>query len=131
MNRTAVLFVSFAVIALARQMGKEVVVEEAPPPAESVAQTDDAIGGEDSVPEASPYRASRMIIKNAELRLLVEDTRVAVDQVTQVAEDTLGYVLSSRNWYKDDFQYATITLGVPTISAGPANLSPASRPPRS
>jgi hypothetical protein len=69
--------------------------------------------GADNLPEASPYRASRMIIKNAELRLLVDDTRTAVDRVTQVAEDTLGYVLSSRTWYDRDYQYATITLGVP------------------
>jgi uncharacterized coiled-coil protein SlyX len=55
-----------------------------------------------------------MIIKNAELSLLVEDTSVAIDGVTQVAADTFGYILSSRTWYQGPHQHATITIGVPT-----------------
>jgi hypothetical protein len=66
-----------------------------------------------SPPMAAPYRANRMIIKNAELRLLMEDVGSGVDRVTQVAVDTFGYVLSSRTWLQDNLAYATITLGVP------------------
>jgi hypothetical protein len=55
-----------------------------------------------------------MIIKDAEMRLLVSDTDVAIDRVTQVAIDAFGYVLSSRTWYKDAYKYATITIGVPS-----------------
>jgi hypothetical protein len=62
---------------------------------------------------ASPYRANRMIIKNAELTLLMEDVGSGIDRVTQVAADTYGYILSSRTWYQDGFQHATITIGVP------------------
>jgi hypothetical protein len=60
------------------------------------------------------YRVNRMIIKNAEVSLLVEDTSVAIDGVTQVAADTFGYILSSRTWYEGPHQHATITIGVPT-----------------
>jgi hypothetical protein len=70
-------------------------------------------GGPGIPPLASPYRANRMIIKNAELVLLMEDVGSGVDRVTQVAADTFGYILSSRTWYQGGFQYATITIGVP------------------
>lgn len=66
-----------------------------------------------TAPLASPYRASRKIIKNAELALLMEDVSSGVDRVTQVAADSYGYILSSRTWYQNDYQYATITIGVP------------------
>ena len=54
-----------------------------------------------------------MIIKNAELKLLVADTDVAIDLTTQIAADTFGYILSARTWYQGNFRYATITIGVP------------------
>ena len=71
-------------------------------------------GDSDSVPLAAPYRAQRMIIKNAEMRLLVEDTTVGIDRVTQISIDFFGYLVSSRTWYQGGFQYATLTLGVPS-----------------
>jgi hypothetical protein len=64
-----------------------------------------------------PYRSDRLIIKNAELSLLVADTDNAIDRTAQVAADTGGYILSSRVWYQewlgDNYKYATITIGVP------------------
>jgi hypothetical protein len=59
------------------------------------------------------YRPNRMLIKNDEMRLLVDDTDVAIDGVTQIAADTLGYILSVRTWYQEGFKYATMTIGVP------------------
>jgi len=64
-----------------------------------------------------PYRSNRLIIKNADLSLLVADTDNAIDRTAQVAADTGGYILSSRVWYQewlgDNYKYATITIGVP------------------
>jgi hypothetical protein len=64
-----------------------------------------------------PYRSDRLIIKNAELSLLVTDTDNAIDRTAQIAADTGGYILSSRVWYQewlgDNYKYATITIGVP------------------
>lgn len=54
----------------------------------------------------------RMIVKNGEIDLLVEDTDSAINRVTQVATDNGGYVLSSQSWYSREFKYATITLAV-------------------
>jgi hypothetical protein len=83
-----------------------------PPPAAE--DTSGSRGDVGTVPQASPRRSDRMIIKDADLDLLVTDTDVGIDRVTQVAIDSFGYVLSSRTWYDDDFKYATITIGVPS-----------------
>ncbi|NJC98802.1 MAG: hypothetical protein C3F07_11200 [Anaerolineales bacterium] len=62
-------------------------------------------------------RSNRMIVKNADVRLLVEDTNVAIDRATQIVGDAGGYIVSSRVWYQDYYQhqlkYASVTLGVP------------------
>jgi hypothetical protein len=65
-----------------------------------------------------PYHPNRLVIKNAELILLVEDADNAIDRTAQIASDTGGYILSSRVWYQDwlgeSYKYATITLSVPS-----------------
>jgi len=60
---------------------------------------------------------NRKIIKNADVRLLVKDTDVAINRATQVISDLGGYIVSSRIWYQDyygnNLMYASITLGIP------------------
>ncbi len=62
-------------------------------------------------------RSNRMIVKDAQVKLLVADTDVAMDRITQIAGDTGGYIISSRVWYQpwldENYKYASITLGVP------------------
>jgi hypothetical protein len=62
-------------------------------------------------------RSNRMIVKNADVKLTVKDTDVALDRVTQIIGDAGGYIVSSRVWYQDyygnNLKYATVTLGVP------------------
>ncbi len=62
------------------------------------------------------YQASgeRMVIKDAEIELMVENTDRAVDQVTQLAADYGGYLISSQSWFDGDFKYAAIRLAVPS-----------------
>ncbi len=66
---------------------------------------------------SSSFRSDRMIIKNAEIKLLVEDPDIAVDRTTQIISDVGGYIISSRTWYEgygdDLLKYSTITIGVP------------------
>jgi hypothetical protein len=69
-------------------------------------------GGE-SVPSGA-----NLIIKNADVKLLVEDTDVAIDRATQIVGDAGGYIVSSRVWYQphydgENYKYAAITIGVP------------------
>ncbi len=66
---------------------------------------------------AAAQRSNRKIIKNAEIRLLVEDSDIAIDRTTQIVGDVDAYIISSRIWYQpyagDNYKYATITMGVP------------------
>ena len=62
-------------------------------------------------------RSNRMIVKNADIRLMVKDTDSAIDRATQIVGDAGGYIVSSRVWYQDyygnNLKYATITIGIP------------------
>jgi hypothetical protein len=62
-------------------------------------------------------RSNRMIVKNADIRLTVKDTDVAINRATQVIGDAGGYIISSRVWYQDyygiNLMYATVTIGIP------------------
>lgn len=68
--------------------------------------------------ENAAFASSHMIIKNGDVKLLVEDTDLAIDRATQVIGDMGGYIISSRVWYQpyadgQNYKYATITIGVP------------------
>ncbi len=63
---------------------------------------------------ASPYRANRLIIKNAELNLLATDVDRAVDQITSIAVDSGGYVIDERTWLQNDLKSAIVKIGVPS-----------------
>jgi hypothetical protein len=70
-----------------------------PLPAATAAHQAGGGGGGGGGPTPVPVQPQeRMIIKNGEMRLLVEDTDIAIDQVTQIAADNGGYVLSSQAW---------------------------------
>jgi uncharacterized protein DUF4349 len=62
-------------------------------------------------------RSNRMIVKNADVRLMVKDTDVAIDRATQIIGDVGGYIVSSRVWYQDyygnNLKYAAISIGIP------------------
>ena len=67
-------------------------------------------------PAQLAYKAptTRMVIKNASMELLVDDTDRSLDVVTQMASDYGGYILSSRTWYDGEWKYASVTLAVPS-----------------
>ena len=73
--------------------------------------------GANVLPAVAAPRANRLIVKNADLQLTVENTDVAIDRLTQIVGDVGGYIISSRVWYQSwldvEYKYASITLGVP------------------
>jgi len=95
----------------------EQVAEEAPAEESPAAQATPAPspGGAGAVPlpvVAQPE--GRLIIKEAQMNLLVENTNMAVNRVTDIAVGAAGYILSQRVWDDDlGYRHATITLGVP------------------
>ena len=75
-----------------------------------------AMPPQDSAPGA--LASMHMIIKNAEIKLLVTDTDIAIDRTTQVVGDAGGYIVSSRVWSQPhydgkNYKYAAITIGIP------------------
>ncbi|MBN2547970.1 MAG: DUF4349 domain-containing protein [Anaerolineales bacterium] len=70
-----------------------------------------------SLAPAGGTGGKRLIIKNAEMRLLVQNTETAIDRMTQVVDDLGGYIISSRQWFEENYgeshKYATYTIGVP------------------
>jgi hypothetical protein len=86
--------------------------QEAPPPAAGATVVAVSVEYQPAVPGSE-----RMIIKNADLRLLVQDTDAAIDGINQAVGDIGGYIISQRVWYEthneQNYKYATITMGVP------------------
>jgi hypothetical protein len=91
----------------------QAVGKDLPPAPTSAAFEISNAAGENVVVQNS----NRKIIKNADVRLLVKDTDVAIDRSTQIVGDLGGYIISSRVWYQDYFgnnlKYATMTIGIP------------------
>lgn len=100
------------------------------PPAVEAEQPLDAQSGADSEPmlkEGYVYETgtendvaltTHLVIKTAEMHLLVKESDNAIERVTQIAGDTGGYIVSSRVWnqpYADgkSYKYATVTIAVP------------------
>jgi hypothetical protein len=67
-----------------------------------------------NLPNAAPQSSMRMIIKNGEMTLLVADTDRALEQATDIAVNSGGYVVSSKTWDYGESKSATLTMGVPS-----------------
>ncbi|HYO75549.1 MAG TPA: DUF4349 domain-containing protein [Thermoanaerobaculia bacterium] len=71
-----------------------------------------------SAPAASA--APRMIVRSAEMRVLVGDTTKAVTEATRSAEAMGGYVSASQVWREGELLRARLTLRVPADKLTPA-----------
>ena len=94
-------------------MAVRTVVEEVAVEAEVVKEVpaEDRPAGTNEIASLEVPRSQRMIIKDADMELLVSDTDVALDSVTVIAVDYGGYIISTHTWYEDGFKYATVRLG--------------------
>jgi hypothetical protein len=99
---------------------EEESMEEAPAAAEPIDGLDDtgANGAEAGLPsdqggnQPVGQGQDRLIIKNGELDLLVEDTDRALGQIGQIAVDNGGYVLNSQSWQTGEVKAGSITIAV-------------------
>jgi hypothetical protein len=99
----------------AESMGEAEAAKGVPAPASDVSS---AVYNTGADAYNAEFSSSHMIIKNGDIKLLVEDTDIAMDRATQVIGDMGGYIISSRAWYQpyydgENYKYATITIGVP------------------
>lgn len=60
--------------------------------------------------------ANRMVIKDAELEVLVRDTDQSLASITQMASDYGGYLINSQTWYDGEYKYASLRLAVPSAT---------------
>ena len=77
--------------------------------------------GDDPAPSSPGQLAyepvgNKMVIKDAELEILVQSTDIAIAQVNQLTADYEGYIISTQSWYTDGFKHATLRLGIPSAS---------------
>src|SRR5574341_846500 len=63
-----------------------------------------------SRPPAEPQEP--MIVKNGEIEIVVEDTGVAIERISQIAADGGGYVLSSQAWSSGEDHSAAMVIAV-------------------
>jgi PKD repeat protein len=73
--------------------------------------------------EFEPYDESsaidRMIVRTAQMAMVVDDVPATLEQITSLAEDAGGYVVSSQRWEEDEKRLAgTITIRVPAGDFG-------------
>jgi hypothetical protein len=111
-----------AMVEVVEEKHEVVAVEGAAMPtgaamAEAEAPAEDAaVSGQ--VQPAVPQQQTRMIIKDGTMRLLVDDTDVAIARLTQITGDVGGYIISQQVWYDnsyaDSYKYASMTIGVPS-----------------
>jgi hypothetical protein len=64
--------------------------------------------------------AKRMIVRSAELRVIVSDTSKAVTEATKAVEAVGGYVAGSHVWREGELLRARLTLRVPSDKLSPA-----------
>ena len=100
-------------------VAEEVAVEAAVEAQEAPASDANVLGQGSGTMDiaAAAQRSNRKIIKDAVIKILVEDSDIAIDRTTQIVGDVNAYIISSKIWYKPydgiNYKYATITMGVP------------------
>lgn len=63
-----------------------------------------------------PSAQERMVVRTANLSLTVDDPGAVMDQITALANDTGGYVVTSHSERRGDFRVLAITIRVPAES---------------
>ncbi len=59
------------------------------------------------------WATERMIVRTGNISLVVEDVPIAIDQITKIAEDFDGYVVSSTRWGEEERLAGSVAIRVP------------------
>lgn len=102
-------------------------------PGPSVDEIDEAAAKREPAPEEAvmptvtpmsevgqAWATERMIVRTAEIALVVNDVAIALDRVTDLAENLGGYVVSSKRWKEEERLAGIITIRVPAEDFGDA-----------
>lgn len=58
----------------------------------------------------------RMVIKDAEISLLVREVDPLISHLNALTADYHGYIIDTRTWFEDEYKYASMRLGIPAGS---------------
>lgn len=72
-----------------------------------------------SAPEAAKSPFPRMIVRTANVTIVVGDTAAAVEAISRRAEAAGGYLANSRVWREGELLRASLTLRVPAEQLNP------------
>jgi len=92
-------------------------VAPAPKPSQVPITEEGALG---TMPELGEAWATRMIVRTADMSLVVNDVAVALDQIAELAEGFGGYVVSSTKWKENSRLVGIISIRVPAEGFGDA-----------
>jgi hypothetical protein len=100
----------------------EVFQDIAPEPADPSEPSDQPTNPENGEAPGNPGQlayepvGNKMVIKDAQLDILVQNTDIAIAQVNQLTADYDGYIISTQSHYENGFKHATIRLGIPSAA---------------
>ncbi len=85
------------------------VIVETPPMVPAPAPAPSPVNGNDM-----SIDTDRMIIRTANMQLVVDDVRDTIDKITNLAQDRKGYVVNSSSWKEGERVVGQITVRVPS-----------------
>jgi hypothetical protein len=92
----------------------------AEPADEPGAEDTGQLSGEETGLTGQPARtgpvSNRLIVKNAELELTVENTDIAINRSLGIVQEYGGYIISNQTWFNGEGKYASLAIGVPSES---------------
>jgi len=94
-----------------KEMPPPVINIPAPSPAPAPAPSGSSYGGVDQ-----SWSGERLIIRTANMYLVVEDVASALQQITQLASTYKGFVVSSNSWQEQDRMMGNIAIRVEVAS---------------
>jgi len=59
---------------------------------------------------------SRLVIKDAEIDLLVSEADPIISRINALIADYNGYIIDTRTWFEGEYKYASLRLGLPAGS---------------
>ncbi len=101
-------------VEVTRVVVEEVIVDEA---AGEAMQATPAATAPINQPDSPPAPQKRLIIKDGNMVVVVQDTETAVDQTTRLVVDLGGYIIS-QHVFNDaqGYRYATMQLAIPVLN---------------
>ena len=88
-------------------------VQEAAPAAAPRAATDGRAGGATSPNQPAPSDADRMVVRNAELSLVVSETEAALQAVTALVKAAGGYISDANSWRQGEQLRSQVVVRIP------------------